>query len=118
MQARCKPWRWLMLPNLEHSTSRLNFVPCAPSGNERVRERGVGKVDRHGIIEHPAHPGRRHSPTVQPTVRPAPRRRLQSNELFDGLPRRAARAFINFVPHGYEAEGPRQVEPARLEVGS
>jgi hypothetical protein len=30
----------------------------------------------------------------------------------------AARAFINFVPHGYEGKGPRQVEPARLEVGS
>ena len=38
--------------------------------------------------------------------------------LFDGLPRWAARAFINFVPHGYEGKGPRQVEPARLEVGS
>jgi hypothetical protein len=68
MQARCKPWRWLMLPNLEHSTSRLNFVPCAPSGNERVRERGVGKVDRHGIIEHPAHPGRRHGPPVRAAI--------------------------------------------------
>ena len=30
----------------------------------------------------------------------------------------AARAFINFAPHGYEGKGPRQVEPARLEGGS
>jgi hypothetical protein len=49
---------------------------------------------------------RRERPVVQPTVRA---HGGDSNELFDGLPRRAARAFINFVPHGYEGKGPRQV---------
>ena len=30
----------------------------------------------------------------------------------------AARAFINFAPHGYEGKGPWQGEPAKLEGGS
>jgi hypothetical protein len=51
-QARCKPWRWLMLPNLEHSTSRLNLVPCAPSGNEPSAPQfssSQARLKAHGI---------------------------------------------------------------------
>jgi hypothetical protein len=42
-------------------------------------------------------PVRRERPVVQPTDWP---HGGNPNELFDGRPRRAARAFINFVPHG------------------
>jgi len=59
--------------------------------------------------------GRQERPVVQPTVRP---HGGDSNELFDGLPRQAARAFIDFVPHGYEGKDSRQAEPARVAVGS
>src|SRR5215472_2243190 len=75
----------------------------------------VGSVSRPSPGRTGMSETRRKRPVVRPTVRP---HGGGSDEPFDGLPRRAARAFINFVPHGYKGRGSRQVAPAGLAVGS
>src|SRR5689334_16944248 len=64
MQPHLDARRRLVVANAEHPTIRLNSGPRAPPGDKRARERGVGEIDRHGIVQHTAHTGRRHRPAV------------------------------------------------------
>jgi hypothetical protein len=52
----------------EHAVSRLDLVTGALPRDERARQRRVEEIDRHSIIEHPAHPGRRHGTAVSAAV--------------------------------------------------
>src|ERR1700730_12533613 len=73
VQARCGPRRRLVRPYPEHALRRLDFVTGTPSRNESARKGGVEEVDRHRIVEHPAHPGRCHCPAIGAAILVEPR---------------------------------------------
>jgi len=50
MQPRANPRLWLVLPNVEHATGRLDLRPDTPPGDESPRERRISEMDRHGVI--------------------------------------------------------------------
>jgi hypothetical protein len=68
VQARCGPGRRLIRPYPEYAVRCLDFVTSTPPGNEGARECGVEEIDRHRIVEHPAHPGRCHCPAIRTAV--------------------------------------------------
>ena len=68
MQARLVSCGRFIIPHPEHAFHRLGLVPGAPAGDERARQRGIEEVDRHGVVEQPAHAGRRHGPGVSAAV--------------------------------------------------
>ena len=68
MQPRPDPRRWLVVTNAEHAILRFDSGPSAPARDERARERCVEEIDRHGVIQHAAHAGRRHCPSVRAAI--------------------------------------------------
>src|SRR5262249_20049872 len=48
----------------ENALRGLDLVTSAPPRNKGAREGRVERVDRHGVVQHPAHPGRCHRPAV------------------------------------------------------
>ena len=48
--------RWLIAANTEHAVISLDPGAGAPAGDQRVRQCGVEKINRHSVIQHPAHP--------------------------------------------------------------
>src|ERR1700747_1436269 len=57
----------------EHALRCLDFVTGTPARNEGACEGSVEEVDRHCVIEHPAHPGRCDGPAVGAAVFVQPR---------------------------------------------
>src|SRR5260370_1179535 len=41
MQSCSEPTQWFILPDLKHTTGRLDLVTGAPSGDEGARQRGI-----------------------------------------------------------------------------
>src|ERR1700730_18821402 len=68
MQARPGSRCRLIVPHPEHAVSRLDLVTGAPPRDERARQRRFEEVDRRSVIEHPAHPRRRHGPSVSAPI--------------------------------------------------
>ena len=68
MEPRPDPWLRFILAHLEHTSCRLDLGPDAPAGDKRARERGIGEVDRDGVIQHAARSRRRHRPSVRAAV--------------------------------------------------
>src|SRR2546423_15295790 len=70
---RCPDARfWLIVAHFEHAAIRLRPGPGAPSVNKSAGERGVQKIERDGVIQHAAHTGRRHRPSVRAVIRVEP----------------------------------------------
>src|SRR6266481_9357950 len=68
MQPFSDPRQWFIISDLKHTAGRLDSVTDAPPGEEGVRQRGIEEVDRHRVVENPAHPRRRHRPAVSAAV--------------------------------------------------
>src|SRR5438132_979060 len=60
--------QWSILPDPKHTAGRLDSVTGAPPGDERARERGIAEVDRHRVVENPAHPRRCHRPPARTAI--------------------------------------------------
>jgi hypothetical protein len=73
VQARCGPRRRLIRPYPKHALRRLDFVTGTPPRNEGACECSVEEIDRHRIVEHPAHPGRCHCPAIGAAILAEPR---------------------------------------------
>src|SRR5580693_3915893 len=73
VQARCGPRRRLIRPYPKHTLCSLDFVTGTPPRNESAREGSVEEIDRHRIVEHPAHAGRCHCPAIGAAVLVQPR---------------------------------------------
>src|SRR5262249_32209996 len=66
VQPRSHPRNGLILAH--HASSRLDFRYHAPPDNKRARERGIGEVDRQGIIQHAARPRRCYGPASRSAI--------------------------------------------------
>jgi len=70
-------------PHPEHAFRNLDLVTGAPPSDERARERGVKKVDRHRIVEQSDAAGFQVPERLRRSVkRPHPRRTTPSGSLF------------------------------------
>ena len=87
MQPGSNPSLRLILAHLEHPTGRLDLSPDAPPGNKGSSERRISKVDREGVVQHPAGSRGRHSPTVRTAVlvEPIGHLRVPLPETFGGM---------------------------------
>jgi hypothetical protein len=56
MQSCSEPKQWFILPDLKHTTGRLDLVTGAPSGDESAREHRVDEIDGDGVVKHPRIP--------------------------------------------------------------
>ena len=54
--ASSRYWQWGGVAYLEHAASRLDLGPDAPPGHKGARERRIREIERHRVVEHPAHP--------------------------------------------------------------
>src|SRR5260370_18425420 len=62
------PRRRLIGPHPENDLRGLDLVTGTPPRDEGTRKRGVEEIDRHRIVEHPAHPGLCHGPAIGAAV--------------------------------------------------
>jgi hypothetical protein len=73
VQARPSPCSRLIGPDPKYTLCSLDFVNRRPLRNEGACEYRVEEVDRHRIVEHPAHPARRHCPAIGSAILVQPR---------------------------------------------
>jgi hypothetical protein len=64
------------------SKSLIYAKPPSKGELERARKRGIEEIDRDGVIQHPAHAGRRHRPPIGAAIliKPAGHLRMASAE--------------------------------------
>jgi hypothetical protein len=66
---RCSDARpGFIVSHFERAAIRLRSGPGAPTDDERARECGIGKVDRDGVVKHPAHARWRHRPAIRAAI--------------------------------------------------
>jgi len=70
---RSDPLCRLVLSHLKHAPGSLDQTSGTLSGDKSARERGIGEVDRDGVIQNPAHPRERHRPAIGAAVLVEPR---------------------------------------------
>src|SRR5216683_5990030 len=68
VHARPGSRRRLISPHPKHPLGCLDLVTGTPPGNEGARQRGIEEVNRHRVVENPAHPRRRYGPSVSAAV--------------------------------------------------
>ena len=56
MARRSDPLCRLVLSHLKHAPGSLDQTSGTPSGDKSARERGIGEVDRDGVIQNPRIP--------------------------------------------------------------
>ena len=66
---RCSDARpGFIVSHFERAAIRLRSGPGAPTDDERAREYGIGKIDRDGVVKHPAHARWRHRPAIRAAI--------------------------------------------------